>query len=115
MIDGDLKYSNMFEAMVDGFNAALEKINAGNVVVTVAESGWPTDGNPPYTSIDNAKAYNLGIRRYGVRTPRRPETTVEVFLFEMFRENQKQGPVEQSFGIFAPDMSPVYDLFCNCH
>ncbi|KAF2562685.1 hypothetical protein F2Q70_00016372 [Brassica cretica] len=116
VIDGDLKYSNMFVAMVDGFNAALEKINARNVVVTVAESGWPTEGNPPYTSVDNARAYNLGLLTCGgatrMRTPRRPETTVDVFLFEMFRENQKQGPVEQSFGMFSPDMTPVYTLFC---
>lgn len=117
LIDGDLKYNNMFEAMVDGFNAALEKINAGNVVVMVAESGWPTEGNPPHTSVDNARAYNLGIRTCGGSTrrgtPRRPETVVDVFLFEMFRENQKEGSVEQSFGIFAPDMTPVYDVFCH--
>ncbi|KAL0683693.1 hypothetical protein Bca4012_050541 [Brassica carinata] len=87
-----------------------------NVVVTVAESGWPTEGNPPYTSVDNARAYNLGLLTCGgatrMRTPRRPETAVDVFLFEMFRENQKQGPVEQSFGMFSPDMTPVYTLFC---
>ncbi|KAL0731976.1 hypothetical protein Bca4012_028070 [Brassica carinata] len=116
VIDGDLQYSNMFVAMVDAFNAALEKINAGGVVVTVAESGWPTEGNPPYTSVDNARAYNLGLMTCGgatrMRTPRRPETAVDVFLFEMFRENQKEGPVEQSFGMFAPDMTPVYTLFC---
>lgn len=117
VIDGDLEYINMFEAMVDGFNAALEKINAGNVVVMVAETGWPTEGNAPYTSVDNAKAYNMGILTCGgtsrKRTPRRPETPVDVFIFAMFRENQKEGPVEQSFGIFAPDMTPVYDVFCH--
>ncbi|VVA95668.1 unnamed protein product [Arabis nemorensis] len=117
VVDGDLEYNNMFAAMIDAFNAALEKINAGNVVVTVAETGWPTEGNPPYTSVDNAMAYNLGILSTcggstPMRTPRRPETTVDVFLFAMFKENQKQGPVEQSFGIFEPDMTPVYDLFC---
>ncbi|KAJ4909137.1 Glycosyl hydrolase superfamily protein [Raphanus sativus] len=116
VIDGGFEYSNMFVAMVDGFNAALEKINAGGVVVTVAESGWPTEGNPPYTSVDNAKAYNSGLLTCGggarMRTPRRPGTAVDVFLFEMFRENQKQGPVEQSFGMFSPDMTPVYPLFC---
>lgn len=114
MIDGDLMYTNMFEAMVDGFNAAFEKNNARNVVVTVAESGWPTEGNPPYTSIDNAVAYNLGLRNCGgslrKRTPRRPETPVDVFMFEMFKEDLKEGPVEQSFEMFAPDMSPVYKL-----
>ncbi|CAA7013383.1 unnamed protein product [Microthlaspi erraticum] len=116
VIDGDLTYTNMFEAMVDGFNAALEKVNAGNVVVMVAESGWPTEGNPPYTSVENAAAYNSGLRTCGgalrMRTPRRPETPVDVFLFEMFRENEKEGPVEQSFGMFAPDMTPVYNLNC---
>ncbi|XP_010474384.1 PREDICTED: putative glucan endo-1,3-beta-glucosidase GVI [Camelina sativa] len=117
VIDGDLQYSNMFAAMVDGFNAALEKINAGNVVVMVAETGWPTEGNEPHTSVDNAKAYNTGIMTCGgsarMRTPRRPYTPVDVFLFAMFRENQKDGPVEQSFGIFSPDMTPVYDIFCH--
>ncbi|EOA33978.1 hypothetical protein CARUB_v10021473mg [Capsella rubella] len=116
VIDGDFQYSNMFDAMVDGFNSALEKINAGNVVVMVGETGWPTDGYQPYTSVDNAKAYNMGIRTCGGSsrkpTPRRPYTPVDVFLFEMFKEDLKDGPVEQSFGIFAPDMTPVYDVFC---
>ncbi|KAM7514972.1 hypothetical protein LguiA_004555 [Lonicera macranthoides] len=56
VVDGNLKYYNLFYAMVDAVNAALEKINAGNVAIVVSETGWPSAGNDPYTSIDNAKA-----------------------------------------------------------
>lgn len=37
--DGGLLYYNLFDAIVDAFNAALEKIGYGNVAVAVAESG----------------------------------------------------------------------------
>ncbi|XP_010521297.1 PREDICTED: putative glucan endo-1,3-beta-glucosidase GVI [Tarenaya hassleriana] len=113
LVDGYLRYHNLFESMVDGFNAALEKIGSGGVRVVVAESGWPTRGNAPYTSVENARKYHVGLLSYVVqaKTPRRPETDVDTFFFEMFTEDLKQGEVEQSFGLFNPDMNPVYEFW----
>ncbi|VVA95666.1 unnamed protein product [Arabis nemorensis] len=113
--DGNYQYTNMFDAMVDSFNAALEKLSYGGVKVYVAETGWPTRGNPPYTSVENARAYNQGLLKKlttgTMGTPRRPNVPVVTFFFEMFNEDLKQGEVEKSFGFFTPDMTPVYDMW----
>ncbi|KAG7590507.1 Glycoside hydrolase family 17 [Arabidopsis suecica] len=113
--DGKYQYTNIFDASLDAFNAALEKINHGSVKVYVAETGWPTRGNVPYTSVENARAYNQGLLKKlttgNKGTPRRPNVPVMTFFFEMFNEDLKEGDVEKSFGFFNPDMAPVYDMW----
>lgn len=112
VIDGDLKYYSLFDAMVDSVNAAMEKIGGGNIPLLVSETGWPTKGNEPFTSKENAQIYNqklLGhVQSQG--TPRKPGQIMDVFIFAMFNEDQKPGIVEQNWGLFYPDMSPVYPL-----
>ncbi|KAL6983223.1 hypothetical protein U1Q18_016614 [Sarracenia purpurea var. burkii] len=116
VVDGQYKYYSLFDAMVDAYYAALEKIDAGNVPIVVSETGWPTAGNDPYTSVANAQAYNknlLGrVGRQG--TPRRPDRAVEAFIFAMFNENRKPNGVEQNWGLFYPSMKAVYPLFQGC-
>ncbi|PIA31159.1 hypothetical protein AQUCO_05200037v1 [Aquilegia coerulea] len=112
-VDGELNYNNLFDAMVDAFNTALEKINMGDVYVFISETGWPSAGNEPYTSIENARVYNTNVKKHihdQVGTPRRPGRMLDTFFFAMFNENLKPAGVEQNFGLFYPDMSPVYPL-----
>ncbi|KAF9603605.1 hypothetical protein IFM89_037104 [Coptis chinensis] len=112
--DGPLNYNNLFDAIVDAFNAALEKINLADVLVGVSETGWPTAGNEPYTTISNAQTYNTNLKKHVAEagTPRRPNVRMDLFIFAMFNENQKNGgAVEQNFGLFYPNMQPVYPLF----
>lgn len=116
VVDGNLKYFNSFDAMIDAVYAAMEKINAGNVPLAVAETGWPTAGNDPYTSKDNSDCYNqnLFVHVKSNGTPRKPDQLLTVFLFDMFNEDQKEAGIEQNFGLFYPNMQPVYPYFENC-
>ncbi|PPD77256.1 hypothetical protein GOBAR_DD25822 [Gossypium barbadense] len=113
VIDGSFQYFNLFDAMVDAFNAALEKINFGNVKVAVAETGWSTVGNEPYTSVANAQTYNRNLLNHVTQngTPRRPDYIMPTFFFEMFNEDLKGNVVEQNFGFFYPSMQPVYPFW----
>ncbi|XP_045793037.1 glucan endo-1,3-beta-glucosidase-like [Trifolium pratense] len=116
VVDGGLSYSNLFDAMVDSVYAALGKINAGNVSLVIGETGWPTAGNEPYSSKENAKTYNKNLIQYvqsGKGTPKKPNQTIDVFIFAMFNENQKTTGIEQNWGLFYPNMSHVYPLL-NC-
>ncbi|OMO62928.1 Glycoside hydrolase, family 17 [Corchorus olitorius] len=111
--DGSFQYFNIFDAMVDAFNAALEKINFGNVKLLVAETGWPTMGDLPYTSPANAQTYNSKVRDHVTQkgTPRRSSYIMDLFFFAMFNENLKAGEVEQNFGFFFPNKQPVYQFW----
>ncbi|KAI3991001.1 hypothetical protein MKX01_026185 [Papaver californicum] len=114
VVDGTLNYYNLFDAMVDSFNAALEKIGMSDVNIAVSESGWPSAGNEPYTSINNAKTYNTNLLNHVLEggTPRRPDHHYDTFLFSIFNEDLKQpAGVEQIFGLYYPNMKPVYPLF----
>lgn len=111
--DRPYSYYTLFDAMVDAFNAALENINHGDVGIAVAETGWPTAGNPPFSSIEYAQTYNRGVYnhvfQYG--TPRRPEVRMDTLFFAMFNEDLKPFGVERNFGFFYPNMQPVYPFW----
>lgn len=112
--DGDYSYQNLFDAMVDSFFVAFEKIGAPGMNLAVGETGWASAGNEPYTSVDNAKTYNKNLMDHvlsGKGTPRRPNQSFNAFLFEMFNEDQKPAGAEQNFGFFNPNMQPVYPFW----
>lgn len=116
VLDGGLAYSNLFDASVDAFVSAMEREGVAGVPVVVSETGWPTRGGEA-ASIENALAYNAEVVRRaveGVGTPRRPGVGVEVFLFDLFDENEKGGEeYEKHFGIFGPDGLRAYGLSFN--
>ncbi|KAK6941302.1 Glycoside hydrolase family 17 [Dillenia turbinata] len=112
--DGDLGYKNIFDAMVDSFVWSMEKANGGDVSIVVSESGWPSAGNGNFTSTELASSYNTNFFQH-VRdpngTPKRPGANIEGFIFAMFNEDQKPAGVEQNWGLFYPNMEPVYKVF----
>ncbi|XP_030529709.1 glucan endo-1,3-beta-glucosidase-like [Rhodamnia argentea] len=112
--DGNLEYYNLFDAMVDAVFVALEKINAPGLSIAIGETGWPSAGNPPHTTTDNARTYNKNFMDHVLNrtgTPRRPGMAMEAFFFELFNEDEKAGGVEQNFGFFYPNTRPVYPFW----
>ncbi|OMO80203.1 Glycoside hydrolase, family 17 [Corchorus olitorius] len=114
--DGRLMYGNLFEASIDAFLYAIEKEGFGEMEVVVSETGWPKGGGVA-ASVENALAYNENVVRRAVGnvgTPKRPGEGLEVYLFDLFDENEKSGnECEKHFGIFGPDGTKAYDLRFN--
>ncbi|BBH08220.1 Glycosyl hydrolase superfamily protein [Prunus dulcis] len=102
--DGPLSYYNLFDAT---------KAGGGGVGVVVSESGWPSDGNGDFTTPELARTYNRNFLKHitsKAGTPKRPGAYIEGYIFAMFTENQKPEGVEQHFGLFHPNMQPVYPV-----
>ncbi|KAL6274404.1 hypothetical protein ACE6H2_025096 [Prunus campanulata] len=92
----------------------MEKVGGANVDVVVSESGWPSDGNGNFTTPELAGTYNRNFLEHitsKAGTPKRPGAYIEGYIFAMFNENQKPEGVEQHFGLFHPNMQPVYPVF----
>ncbi|MFS7995271.1 putative glucan endo-1,3-beta-D-glucosidase [Helianthus anomalus] len=111
-----LRYFNLFDAQIDAVFAAMSALKYDDVPLVVSETGWPSkgDGNEIGSTLENAAAYNGNlIKRIlnGGGTPLKPKANLTVFLFALFNENKKSGPVsERNYGLFYPDMKPVYNI-----
>lgn len=94
--------------------AALEKIGFSNVCITISETTWPSAGNAPYASLENARAYNWNLWNHVVETgtPRKPDLRMDVFFLEMFNYNRKAIGVRAEFSIplskYASLFSPLW-------
>ncbi|KAJ4760276.1 hypothetical protein LUZ62_070651 [Rhynchospora pubera] len=111
--DGQYRYQNLFDAMVDSVYSALEKAKGPRVRVIALESGWPGSGGVGATLL-NAQTYNQNLIEHARNgTPKRPGN-MEIYIFAMFNENKKEGDeVERHFGLFNPDLSPAYPINFN--
>ncbi|KAL2328947.1 hypothetical protein Fmac_022374 [Flemingia macrophylla] len=109
-------YKNMFDAQVDAVYTALSNMGFENVEIVIAETGWPSrgDNNEVGASVENAKAYNSNLiahLRSMVGTPLMPGKSVDTFIFALYDEDLKPGPLsERAFGLFKPDLTMVYDV-----
>jgi exo-beta-1,3-glucanase (GH17 family) len=109
----NIRYTNQFDALMDAVYSAMKGLGHGSVDIAVGETGWPSvcDGSDA-CSVSNAQSYNSHLIRHleARGTPLMPNRRFETYLFALFNENQKPGPIaERNWGLFRPDFSPVYD------
>lgn len=106
----------MFDMLMDAVYVSMMKLGYKDVEIAVGETGWSAAGETfeqPRCSVENAAAYNGGLVRKidaGRGTPLMPRKRFDVYIFGLFNENQKSGPLsERNFGLFRPDFTQVYD------
>ncbi|XP_042479900.1 glucan endo-1,3-beta-glucosidase-like isoform X2 [Macadamia integrifolia] len=108
-------YTNMLDAQLDAIFSAMKLVGFGDLEIVIAETGWPSIGDPAQVGVDakSAAEYNGNLIRHvnsGIGTPLMPNRTFETYVFALFNEDLKPGPTcERNFGLFRPDMTPVYD------
>ncbi|PWA82307.1 O-Glycosyl hydrolases family 17 protein [Artemisia annua] len=110
------RYTNQFDQLMDAVHVSMEKLGYPDVEIIVAETGWPSGGDPQnkHANPANAAAYNGGLIKKvtsGVGTPLMPGRKFETYIFSLFNENLK-GPSldEKNFGLFRPDFTQVYNI-----
>ncbi|KAF7840939.1 glucan endo-1,3-beta-D-glucosidase [Senna tora] len=109
-------YTNMFDAQVDAVHSALSSLGYEEMEIVVAETGWPSGGDPNEVgpSVENARSYNgnlIAHLKSLVGTPLMPGKSVDTYIFALYDENLKPGPTsERSFGLFKPDLTMSYDV-----
>eukprot|EP00252_Welwitschia_mirabilis_P005726 TRINITY_DN16274_c0_g1_i1.p1 TRINITY_DN16274_c0_g1~~TRINITY_DN16274_c0_g1_i1.p1 ORF type:complete len:491 (+),score=38.89 TRINITY_DN16274_c0_g1_i1:164-1636(+) len=112
--DGNISYTNVFDANLDTLLAALTKAGFGDMQILVGEIGWPTDGDKN-ANVQLAQKFNQGLLKHILSTegtPKRPGK-IEAYLFGLLDENNKSvapGNFERHWGIFRYDGQPKYKL-----
>ncbi|KAK6137986.1 hypothetical protein DH2020_028267 [Rehmannia glutinosa] len=86
-----LNYTNMFAGQMDAVYSAMKRVGYDDVDIVVAETGWPSAGDPNQVgvSVDNAVSYNANLVKF---------------------VGSGVGTSERNFGLFRPDFQPVYDV-----
>ncbi|KAM0841587.1 hypothetical protein ACQ4PT_058919 [Festuca glaucescens] len=111
-----ITYTSMFEAQLDSVYSAMRKLGFEDVEILVGETGWPTKAMDGQVGVSPAEAaeynrYLIGEVSSGSGTPLMPKRTFETYIFALFNEDLKPGPVaERNFGMFQPDLTPMYDV-----
>ncbi|XP_074354619.1 glucan endo-1,3-beta-glucosidase-like [Apium graveolens] len=112
----NLTYTNMLDAQLDAVYSALKLIGFADIDIVIAETGWPSKGDQGQVGLDveSAAEYNKKLMQHVTSmagTPLMPDRTFETYIFGLFNENLKPGPVnERNFGLFHPNFTPVYDI-----
>jgi hypothetical protein len=111
-----LSYTNMLDAQLDAVFSAMKLLGFSDIEIVISETGWPSLGDSSQVGVDAeiAAQYNRNLMQHvtsGAGTPLMPNRTFETYIFALFNEDLKPGPTcERNFGLFLPDMTPVYDI-----
>ncbi|KAL2540281.1 O-Glycosyl hydrolase family 17 protein [Abeliophyllum distichum] len=111
-----LTYANMLDGQLDAVFSAMKLLGFTDVDIVIAETGWPSKGDTGQAGVDaeSAAEYNRKLVQHvtsGIGTPLMPNRTFETYIFALFNEDLKPGPMcERNFGLFQPDLTPVYNI-----
>ncbi|KAL6131463.1 hypothetical protein ACLB2K_069838 [Fragaria x ananassa] len=109
-----LTYTSMFDGFLDAVYSAAKALGFPDVNILVGETGWPSACEFPVCSMQHAADYNGNLVKHvesGKGTPLMPNRKFETYIFSMFNENQKPGPLaEKNWGLFYPNLAPVYNV-----
>ena len=111
-----LSYTNMLDGQLDAVFSAMKLLGFSDIEIVIAETGWPSQGESSQLGVDaeSAAQYNRNLMQHvtsGAGTPLMPNRTFETYIFALFNEDLKPGPPsERNFGLFQPDMTPVYNI-----
>ncbi|KAI3450715.1 hypothetical protein Pfo_007380 [Paulownia fortunei] len=112
----NLHYDNMLYAQIDAVYSAIKAMGHTDIQVKVSETGWPSKGDPNEVGAtpENARLYNGNLLRrieQNQGTPAKPSVPIDIFVFALFNEDLKPGPVsERNYGLYYPDGTPVYNI-----
>lgn len=61
-----MRYTKMFDAMIDAVYSAMKALGYGDVEMVVAEIGWPSAGDPNQLAVNlqNAVTYNGNLIKH---------------------------------------------------
>ncbi|KAI4299461.1 hypothetical protein L6164_032921 [Bauhinia variegata] len=113
-----VRYRNLFDMMIDAVVSAMAVAGYENIPIIVTETGWPSasvtrtegDANMAY-----AEMYLKGLVRHlksGEGTPLRKEGVAEVYVYELFDKETKEGtkPPGRNWGILYPNLTQKYNI-----
>ncbi|XP_052204287.1 glucan endo-1,3-beta-glucosidase 4-like [Diospyros lotus] len=109
-------YNSMFEAMVDATYNSMSSFNFSGIPIVVTETGWPWFGgaHEPDATLENAETFNKNLVQRvlnGSGPPSQPTIPINTYIYELFNEDKKQGPVsERNWGLFYTNGTAVYSL-----
>ncbi|KAL7116017.1 hypothetical protein ACP275_04G216500 [Erythranthe tilingii] len=112
----NLHYDNMLYAQIDAVYSAMKLLGHTDVRVRVSETGWPSKGEPDEVGAtpENARLYNGNLLKRMEKdrgTPANPDKPIDIYIFALFNENLKPGPVsERNYGLLYPNGTPVYEI-----
>ncbi|KAL3523937.1 hypothetical protein ACH5RR_016771 [Cinchona calisaya] len=131
-----VRYRNLFDMMVDGVVASLANSGHQNIRIIVTRTGWPSSSS--ISGYVEAEASQLFAEMYlkgliahmksGMGTPLRKDGVAEVYIYELFDEEDDNNPNssssvmsarngsrsdktgEHQWGILYPNMTMKFDL-----
>ena len=115
VVDGNIQYTNVFDANFDTLVSALTAAGVGGLPVIVGEVGWPTDGEKHATAAYAQRFYTGLFRKLASNagTPLRPNQYIEIYLFSLIDEDVKSvdpGYFERHWGVMRYDGQPKYAM-----